>query len=163
MLTWHADYAPLDDSVMTGAELILGLKLPGSYRALAQAWPGGRPDADEFEVRHRSGSWRSSVGVLLSLDPRHTDNVFECIKHVAVDDQLPAGLLPIIDDGGGDLICLDYREGGDEPAVVYWAHELGGDDAVVGLCSSFHEFLALLEHEAVRRDDEKGQRGEGGA
>ena len=154
MLTWHSDLPPLADSVMTGAELILGFRLPESYRALAQAWPGGRPDAGELEVRHPGGSWRSSVGVLLSLDPRHTDNVFECIKHLAADNQLPGGLLPIIEDGGGDLICLDYRKGGDEPAVIYWAHELVGDDAVVGLSASFPEFLAFLEHEALPRDDE---------
>jgi hypothetical protein len=143
MLEWQADQAPLPDTVVTGAELILGLKLPDSYRALAHAWPGGHPVPDEFVVPHPRGSWISCVGVLLSLDPRHSDNVFECIKHLAVDNQLPRGLLPIIDDGG-DLVCLDYRVTSGPPAVVYWAHELGGEKAIVPVSVSFEAFLELL-------------------
>jgi hypothetical protein len=163
MLKWHAGQPPLSDSVVAGAELILGVKLPEPYRSLAQAWPGGHPDRDEFEVKRPGDSWRSSVAVLLSLDPRHDDNVFECLKNLSVDDQLPTGLLPIIDDGGGDLICLDYRVAGPDPPVVYWAHELGGGDAVVAVSPSFRTFLELLEGEATGEDDDDGRRGSSGA
>jgi SMI1/KNR4 family protein SUKH-1 len=146
-LSWTADNDPLPDSVVAGAELILGRKLPSAYRLLAQAWPGGHPEPNEFQVKRGRRTWTSCVGVLMSLDPRHEDNIFECIKNLAVDDQLAHGLLPIIDDGGGDLVCLDYRS--EPPAVVYWAHELGDEEAVVPICPSFDAFLELLATEGA--------------
>ena len=141
------------DSILTAAELILGVRLPQSYRALAQRYPSGRPLPNEFTVKHRKGTWGSCVGVLLSIDPRHSGNVFQHISHLAGDDQLPAHLVPIIDDGGGDLVCLDYRGDGSQPSVVYWAHELGGEDGLVQIASSFDEFLRILEEEG---EDEPG-------
>ena len=159
MLKWESYFPSLPDNVVAGAELILGVKLPDGYRALAQAWPGGHPDRTDFVVNHSRRSWVSCVGALLSLDPRQPENVFQSIADLAIDSQLPASLLPIITDGGGDLLCLDYRGNKDEPAVVYWAHELGGDEAVVPVSPSFDSFLQLLEDEAAappRQDSDEG-------
>ena len=154
MLKWRSAKPPLPESVVRGAELILGYVLPSSYRSLVQQWPSGHPDRSDFPVQGggRRGSWISCVGVLLSLDPRHTDNVFECLKNLAIDDQLPDGLLPVSDDGGGDLICLDYRHNSSAPEVVYWAHELSGEEAVVPIAPSFDAFLELLEREGIDPD-----------
>jgi hypothetical protein len=61
------------------------------------------------------------------------------------DDQLPEGLVPFADDGGGDYMCLDYRNKPEAPGVVYWAHERGKHDSVFPLANSFSEFLDILQ------------------
>jgi hypothetical protein len=148
MLKWATDYAPLPERVLAGAELILGIALPSSYRELVQAYPGGAPETGE-KAEDRPGGWLSSVGLLMSVDPRHPENVFAALEHLAVDDQLPPGLIPIIADGGGDLICLDFRSQAGEPSVVYWAHELSGKEAVVAVAQTFAGFLGVLEAESA--------------
>jgi hypothetical protein len=154
VLSWESYQKPLPDAVVTGAEMILGVRLPEAYRSLVQRWPAGRPDRREFPVPHKTGTWVSCIGELKSLDPRHSGNVFACISNLAIDSQLPEGLLPIIDDGGGDLVCLDYRRESSEPTVVYWAHELGGEDAVVDIAPTFQAFLDLLRSEVEDDADE---------
>ncbi|CAN5884843.1 hypothetical protein BH11MYX4_BH11MYX4_03280 [soil metagenome] len=37
--------------------------------------------------------------------------------------KLPVSLVPIMNDGGGNLYCLDSRSA--EPSVVFWDHEAG--------------------------------------
>lgn len=145
MLTWTTTQEPLADAILEAAELILGVELPATYRALAQRYPGGYPErANDIEVRHGSSSWKSCVGVLLSLDPRHSDSVYFHLRGQGSEGGLPAGVVPIADDGGGDLVCLDYRASSDEPSVVYWAHEFGGIEGLVPLADTFGEFLDLL-------------------
>ena len=151
MLKWKTSNDPIPDHIVNAAEAILGVSLPESYKKLAQRYPGGSPDKSEFKVKlsDQGRTWSSCIGGLLSLDPRKIDNVFACLVGLSREDGLPQGLIPISDDGGGDLICLDYRfvhEG--PPSVVYWAHELGGENGIIAIASSFDEFLEILEQEA---------------
>ena len=150
-MRWESDDPPLPDRVITAAEMILDRALPASYKALVKAHPGGRPAADVDE------GWLACVGLLMSLDPRHGENVFEAIANLAVDEQLPDEVIPIIADGGGNMICLDYRAGV-APAVVYWQHDLDGEDAFVAISGSFDAFLAILEREAASGGKAQGPR-----
>ena len=50
-------------------------------------------------------------------------------------------VIPIADDGGGDFVCLDYRDGGTDPAVCYFQHELG---ELTPLAASFSDFCTML-------------------
>ena len=146
MLRWESDDEPLPERVIAGAELILGRRLPPGYRRLVQRFPGARPSAD-VDLDDGRERWLACVGVLLSLDPRRSENVFEAIASLAIDEQIPEEVVPIAQDGGGNMICLDYRAG-DEPAVVYWQHELDGEEAFVPIEASFDAFLEILEREA---------------
>jgi hypothetical protein len=148
-MDWQTYRSPLTANVLQAAELILGVRFPARYAELATAYPGGRPLPNEFEVNTKKGSWGSCLGVLLSLDPRDSENVFQCIGNTTREGGLPEGLIPIADDGGGDLICLDFRSAHGEPPVVYWAHELGGVDGLVPVAETFEEFLGRL------KDDEE--------
>lgn len=141
-LAWTSDEAPLPERVITAAEMILDRTLPASYKALVKAHPGGRPAADAGE------GWLACVGQLISLDPRRVDNVFATIGDLNADEQIPDAVVPVITDGGGNMICLDYRAGA-EPAVVYWQHDLDGEEAFVPIADSFDAFLAILEAEAA--------------
>ena len=144
MLEWEPAHPPLPERIVAAAEMILDRRLPASYKALAQRYPGGRPARSE-----RDEGWIACVGWLMSLDPRHGENVYEAIATLAADDEHPApDAVPIIGDGGGNLICLDYSAGATEPAVVYWQHELYWDEGMVAVAPSFDAFLEILEREA---------------
>jgi len=56
---------------------------------------------------------------------------------------VPDGVIPFSRDGGGNLICFDYRETPDHPTVVFWDHEKC-DDPPLYVASSFTDFLNKL-------------------
>ena len=142
MLEWEAPHPPLPERILVAAELILGKRLPESYKALVKAYPGGRPVQDGPEE-----GWLACVGWLMSLDPRHGESVFDAIGALGDDEQPAPDAVPIIGDGGGNMICLDYGAGTGEPTVVYWQHELFWEEGMVPVAPSFDAFLQILERE----------------
>ncbi|MBN8617065.1 MAG: SMI1/KNR4 family protein, partial [Deltaproteobacteria bacterium] len=61
-----------------------------------------------------------------------------------VSQDLPRGLMPFANTGGGDLVCLDYRQG-PTPSIAYWHHgRCGDEDEVTAVAASFTSFLELL-------------------
>jgi hypothetical protein len=56
------------------------------------------------------------------------------------------GLIPFGDNGGGDLICFDYRKNRDtdNPPIVIWNHDMGFEHRVVFIANSFEEFINML-------------------
>lgn len=135
---------PLPEDMLRGAELLFGVTFPADYRECVRDNHGGHPEPRDFTVRGVSTPWRSCLAVLLSLDWRRPDNVWSVLAHLAVDGQLPDRLFPIADDGGSDLLCLDFRGSSGVPPVVYWSHDVGGAEGVFPVAASFAELLTLL-------------------
>ena len=56
------------------------------------------------------------------------------------------GLIPFGDNGGGDMICFDYRHDKttNNPPIVIWNHDLGFDHRVVFVANNFEEFINML-------------------
>jgi hypothetical protein len=143
-MTWHNVPAdPLPERVLRGAELLFGFNFPADYRECVRVNHGAHPEPGGFTVPGPR-PWGSVLGVLLTLDWRRRENVWALLASLAVDAQLPDGLFPIAEDGGGDFLCLDFRADPDHPAVAYWSHEVGGDEGVVPIAGSFTGLLALL-------------------
>lgn len=60
---------------------------------------------------------------------------------------LPTHLVPLMNDGGGNLYCLDVRVPG-EPPVVFWDHEAGTEQEPVSVAEDFVIWLSSrLERE----------------
>ena len=59
------------------------------------------------------------------------------------------GLIPFGDNGGGDMICFDYRNDKttDDPPIVIWNHDMGLKHRVVFIANNFEEFINML-HES---------------
>lgn len=53
---------------------------------------------------------------------------------------LPSHLIPIMNDGGGNLYCLDASQAG-EPTVVFWAHTLGEEQVPEAVASDFVSWM----------------------
>ena len=56
------------------------------------------------------------------------------------------GLIPFGDNGGGDMICFDYRHDKttNNPPIVIWNHDMGFDHRVVFVANNFEEFINML-------------------
>ena len=56
------------------------------------------------------------------------------------------GLIPFGENGGGDMICFDYRKNKDtdNPPIVIWNHDMGLENRVVFIADNFEEFVNIL-------------------
>jgi cell wall assembly regulator SMI1 len=121
------------------AEKELGVKLPADFLAIATTHQGGTPEPSSFDLPDGTGS---SFGSLLHFeeDPFFFNIV---VRREPVSDVLPDKVIPFAEDGGGNLLCFDYRETPDHPPVVFWDHE-HCDDPPQPLASSFTDLLNKL-------------------
>ncbi|WP_224241938.1 SMI1/KNR4 family protein [Hyalangium gracile] len=62
-------------------------------------------------------------------------------ERTEVRPRLPSHLIPLMNDGGGNLYCLDVRSAG-EPAVVFWDHEASEEQSPEPVASDFISWLA---------------------
>lgn len=130
--------AILHETALSWVEHRVGSPLPEAYVYAALHYHGAVPDKCQFVVP--SGRpYGSLLGVL--LDPRE-DAVEDSIgeEWSGMGELASEALVPFACDGGGDLICLDYRIGS-PPRVVYFEHETGD---LIDLAPSFEEFVGSL-------------------
>ena len=138
-LVWKWTSDPLTEKMIVNAERALQVVFPADYRDCIRENHGGAPEPSGFSFVAANGHQMSSqVSLLLTLDPREDENVLSTVTDLTVEERLPTGLIPIINDGGGNLVCLDYREG--EPKVVY----LSLESEIVPLADNFTEFVGKL-------------------
>jgi hypothetical protein len=143
-ISWRGG-TPLGEDGLRETEIRLGVIFPPDFRKTALTSNGAVPNRTSFVYQHpRTGRQRQdSLAHLLSLRPRDEENVFEIMRGLAIDDQLPLGVIPIGGNGGGNFIGLDYRQGY-PPSVVLWRHEEDAPESVVAVARSFDEFLDML-------------------
>jgi hypothetical protein len=81
--------------------------------------------------------------------PRYLDlvSVTES-ERTQMSPALPAHLIPIMNDGGGNLYCLDLRKAG-EPMLVFWEHTAGEGQEPEPMAS---DFVAWLEEQLAASD-----------
>jgi hypothetical protein len=114
--------------------------LPADYRACVRENHGGAPEPAGFVFVSPDGQEvASQVSLLLTLDSREDENVLSTTRDLKAEGRLPEGLVPIIDDGGGNYVCLDYGKG--TPGIVH----LSIASQVTHLAESFTEFLQKLK------------------
>lgn len=142
-LTWFEPGEVIDEQDIVFAQNRLGVLFPPDYLSVASVHDGAsNPDECEFEYIDRGRKRIGNFGTLLSLRDGYPDGVFDAIENLG--DQLPKSVIPIIDTGSGDCICFDYRDSS-IPSIVYFSHELAGDEATIFVAKSFAEFLDGLK------------------
>ncbi len=148
---WELTSPPLSEDVIRGAELLLGVKFSTDYFECLKDNHGAQPLECEYQLETPDGEMWGSFGMLLTVSPYAVENVFSSLPYVgAIRD-----VIPIVADGGGNYICLDYRD--DEtrikPKIVYYDHEVEIEDNFFYLCDSFSELLeSLYLPEDVKED-----------
>lgn len=112
----------------------LGVNLSGGYRLFLQRFGWGGVGSFEF------------FGLGLDVPPYLDLVAIAESERTEMRPALPAYLIPLMNDGGGNLYCLDSRDVG-EPAVVFWDHTAGEEQAPQRVAPDFVSWVAeRMEH-----------------
>ena len=115
-----------------GAEAALGVTFPTSYRTFLKRL--GWIESPCISVFGLGSDIDSAYEVI---------SVTHCERHEA-GVPLPANLLPIVNDGSGNLYCLDVSQmQGSECPVVFWDHEApeGAEQVPARVGADFYSWL----------------------
>jgi hypothetical protein len=135
--------------------------LPLSFKNLISKHNGGVPEEDFFDTLDSTGN--HFLG-FLNFDLADSKDKYGIINTYKVyKDRLPRNVYPISEDGGGNLICLDYRKYPENIFVVLWHHEMFYEDGknynkIEFIANSFDEFINKLykiEKEPMKMDEEE--------
>ncbi|OIP38199.1 MAG: hypothetical protein AUK47_12430 [Deltaproteobacteria bacterium CG2_30_63_29] len=138
-LDWDEVNEPLEEETIKALEKHFGVVLPRDYRGCLELFHGAYPRVQEFSVEGSDGEpVDGCLGVLLSADPDEGDNIYDA--HSEMESHAHKKIIPIADDGGGNLLCLDFRKEG-KPSVCYFQPELGEFTFVAPSFSAFCELL----------------------
>ncbi len=135
---------PIPSGLLDGAEGLLGVRFPAAFRAIAARYDGATGEA-AFAMPTAEKAGFGGFSVWLSLKPWAPESVWSWLG-TWQEHGLPTTLVPFGENGGGDLLCLDYR-GGAVPAVVLWFHELPGEEGIFRVSDSFEHWLASVRPE----------------
>ena len=135
------EFGPLDSARLRQFEARLGTILPEDFRAFLLAHNGGRPVPSDFLISAEEGesSLHHTYGLHDGPDYFRLDDTWESYR-----GRMPATLLPIADDPGGNAICIGLH-GAERGRVYFWDHELEEEAPswrnVVEVAPSFGAFL----------------------
>lgn len=123
-------------ATIQSAERVLGISIRGDYRRFVEEYGWG-------------GVGHIELYGLGDDVPRHLNLVdITTSERTEMSPRLRVELLPIMNDGGGNLYCLDLRTEG--PEIVMWDHE-GTSHQNPGVEAS--DFSAWLASKLVRATD----------
>jgi hypothetical protein len=119
----------------------LGVNLTGSYRLFLQrfGW-GGIGSIELFGLGADAPPYLSLTAMTLS-------------EREEASPALPVHLIPLMNDGGGNLYCLDSRME-DQPPVVFWDHTAGEQQEPVPVAP---DFLVWLAERVARELENEGE------
>lgn len=126
----------------------LGISLPVDYRQFLLSINGGQPEPNAFPIRDNPRDTHGLLERLFSLDEQDTN--YDILDNAEVfHDRVPADLLPIAFDPGGNLICLAVR-GENRGKIYFWDHS---DECPPGRTPDYHnvyfvanDFNELIEN-----------------
>jgi hypothetical protein len=143
MLGFEKREVPLADHLITGAETVFGISYPAAYRKTIKHFGGCYGSVDFRVDRSSPGFDYCNFGLILSLSPWDDGSIYEAVSNWR-EHGLHERLVPFGLDGGGNYVCFDYR-GATDPEIVFYYHELHGDDGVMRVCPTYDAFLNRLE------------------
>jgi hypothetical protein len=116
------------------ASIRLGVSLVGGYRRFLQRFGWG--GVGSFELYGLGSDVPHYLDLVAVTESERTQ----------MRPALPAHLIPLMNDGGGNLYCLDSKKAG-EPTVVFWDHTAGEGQVPEPVASDFVSWLAeRLDH-----------------
>lgn len=120
------------DAELAAAEKALGIEISGEYRDFLR------------QVGWASIAHHDVNGLGGDVDPAF-DLVETTLGERQMDEPLPEHLLPLRNDGGGNLDCLDLSQ---DPACVVWRNHERPDATPRRIADSFSKWLERLVERA---------------
>lgn len=153
-LVWDSYWGQTDLSLIEEFEKRIGRKFPPSYKEIVVKHNGAfSKGKDAFRFFSNLTRDYTVYGLGLLHAYGNVDSVTETMewswRHKP--EFFPDGLVSFSRDGGGNLICFDYRAdpATDNPPIVVWHHEgrPGTSEEISPVANSFDEFLDMLHEE----------------
>jgi SMI1-KNR4 cell-wall len=119
----------VSDTEINTASAELGVELLGGYRLFLRRFGWGGIGSIEL------------FGLGGDVPPYLSLTAMARSERVEMSPALPTHLVPLLNDGGGNLYCLDSRVQG-EPPVVFWDHTAGEQQEPARVASDFTTWLA---------------------
>jgi SMI1 / KNR4 family (SUKH-1) len=138
----------IDTSTLQAFENTHKISLPEPYRKFLLKTNGGIPNTIFFPIFGYPRGKFGSVQVFFGLGGPSPFNELAVVLDIYAGG-IPLGIVPIIDDGGGNYVCFDLRTSGEK--LVYWdkSHFWGSgqwrESDLYPVADSFDEFLGFLQ------------------
>ncbi|MFY8035688.1 MAG: SMI1/KNR4 family protein [Cyclobacteriaceae bacterium] len=117
-------------------EKLIELKFPIDYVNHLLKFNGGRCSPNRFSFLENKKETTSSIDWFLAIYDGEFDNLERYILNYKVDEKrLPADIIPIAHDSGGNLVCISAYDG----KIYFWDHE----KEVVSSDSGYDDFSNL--------------------
>jgi cell wall assembly regulator SMI1 len=147
--------AKLLESDILRIEEKLTINLPEQYRTHLLKYNGGRPVRCAFSTlgvnEGNYSPFSSGVHYFYAIYEGKQEN-FET-KYNIFKGRMPANMIPIASDGGGNQICVSVS-GNDYGHIYFWDHEDEADDDstpdysnLTHLADSLNDFIQRLEYD----------------
>lgn len=143
MIEFDTANEPISEECLADFEKRYGITLPEQYKHFLRQHNGGRPVLGEFIVPN----WGDSIpNNFYGIGSGDIYNIERCIS--SFGDVIPAEMIPIADDPGGNQICIGVV-GSARGRIYFWAHDDWDDDdnpsAPVEIAPSLDEFFRACE------------------
>ncbi|HEX5744721.1 MAG TPA: SMI1/KNR4 family protein [Archangium sp.] len=119
----------VSDAEIDTASAELQVELTGGYRLFLKRFGWGGVGSIEL------------FGLGVDVPPYLSLTEMTRSEREEMSPALPTHLIPLMNDGGGNLYCLDSRGAG-EPPVVFWDHTAGEQQEPARVASDFTTWLA---------------------
>lgn len=145
------DYGAININVITVIEKTHKVYLPKMYVSFIAQHNGARILSRTFDYADPNSSDGRNADAIAFDRVETIQNTIEAIKSGEDPDwdikyRFEDGLIPFGDNGGGDMICFDYRNDRttNNPPIVIWNHDMGLEHRVVFIANNFEEFINML-------------------
>lgn len=127
----HGRGASLDE--IARAERELNIKFPTSYRGFLATFGWGALGSSEiFGLGDDVPQWLDVIRLTKS-------------EWTEMYPRIPLDLVPILNDGGGNHVCIDTSNRlGQSGSIVFWDHTLGSEQVPEKIAADFSDWLASL-------------------
>ncbi|MBG9990682.1 MULTISPECIES: SMI1/KNR4 family protein [unclassified Pseudoalteromonas] len=135
---WEKD-KPLNKQVVSSFEKRMGITYPEKYLEIMNLHQGKTPNPASILINNNI---ETAISCLLHFADDDYENVYNVETTTStMEDNIPYGVIPFADSPGDDYFCFDFRIENIEPKVIFFSHELKGDEAIFPVADSFKEFL----------------------
>lgn len=154
----YRDEGKISLNIIQSLEKFYGIALPQFYVDFITQHNAARLDANVFDYDDPNRHNGRNADSIAFENVQNIRETIELIKSGEEPDwpieyRFEDGLIPFGDNGGGDMICFDYRKDRetDNPPIVIWNHDMGLEHRVVFIAPNFEEFINML-HEPNDED-----------
>src|SRR5690606_14631224 len=150
VIEWEQREKMIDRKVIAKVEEHLGIKFPQDYVEWAKKYHGGGPK--NIEAFIDSGKFKGmSFYMLCSYNPEAPYHyILEDYEIYVKEAKLPDKLIPFGVDSGENLYYFDFRDGIQQPKIVWHDKDFHPDEypeSLVYICDTFTQFLSMLYDE----------------